>query len=147
MSEVNDFSSREQAEKRFNAVNRRNRGGAKKRDRSRDNRSKIITIRLSEVELADLNRKAKKHGVSRSQYMRAVLTDKELESAPDEKLSEFVQSRFFTEFSRQGNNLNQIAHRLNANDETAKDDLGYLVDGNNQLYELMLEVFSEKGVK
>lgn len=87
-------------------------------------RPKQIVIRLSEEELAQLKKKVEQSGKSQQQYIIEALTQKQVINTDGIK-------EIYPELKRQGNNLNQIAKKLNEN--------GY-VDYKHELPNTMKEV-------
>lgn len=75
-------------------------------------RSAVLTVRLNKPDLADLDELAKKHGLSRAEAARAVLT-----RAVDVFQAEPRETEAILELTQQlhavGGNLNQIARALN----------------------------------
>lgn len=87
-------------------------------------RPKQIVIRLSEEELAQIKEKVEQSGKSQQQYIIEALTQSNIVNLDGLK-------EIYPELKRQGNNLNQIAKKLNEN--------GY-VDYKQELPNTMKEV-------
>ena len=87
-------------------------------------RPKQIVIRVSEEELAQIKKKVEQSGKSQQQYIIEALTQKQVINTDGIK-------EIYPELKRQGNNLNQIAKKLNEN--------GY-VDYKHELPDTMKEV-------
>lgn len=87
-------------------------------------RPKQIVIRLSEEELAQVKKKVEQSGKNQQQYIIEALTQKKIVNTDGIK-------KIYPELKQQGNNLNQIAKKLNEN--------GY-VDYKNELFNTMKEV-------
>lgn len=71
-------------------------------------RPKQIVIRVSEEELAQIKKKVEQSGKSQQQYIIEALTQKQVINTDGIK-------EIYPELKRQGNNLNQIAKKLNEN--------------------------------
>ena len=87
-------------------------------------RPKQIVIRVSEEELAQIKEKVEQSGKSQQQYIIEALTQSNIVNLDGLK-------EIYPELKRQGNNLNQIAKKLNEN--------GY-VDYKQELPNTMKEV-------
>ena len=87
-------------------------------------RPKQIVIRVSEEEMEQIKKKVKKSGKSQQQYIIEALTQQQVINTDGIK-------EIYPELKRQGNNLNQIAKKLNEN--------GY-VDYKHELPNTMKEV-------
>ena len=87
-------------------------------------RPKQIVIRVSEEELEAIKKKVEQSGKSQQQYIIEALTQKQVVNLDGLK-------EIYPELKRQGNNLNQIAKKLNEN--------GY-VDYKQELPNTMKEV-------
>lgn len=87
-------------------------------------RPKQIVIRVSEEELVQIKKKVEQSGKSQQQYIIEALTQKQVINTDGIK-------EIYPELKRQGNNLNQIAKKLNEN--------GY-VDYKHELPDTMKEV-------
>lgn len=89
-------------------------------------RPKQIVIRVSEEELAQIKEKVEQSGKSQQQYIIEALTQSNIVNLDGLK-------EIYPELKRQGNNLNQIAKKLNEN------GYGY-VDYKQELPNTMKEV-------
>ena len=87
-------------------------------------RPKQIVIRVSEEELAQIKKKVEQSGKSQQQYIIEALTQKQVINTDGIK-------EIYPELKRQGNNLNQIAKKLNENGD---------VDYKHELPDTMKEV-------
>ena len=78
-------------------------------------KSKIVGVRLSEVEYAEAKEKAERQNVSLPTYFReAVLSKVETKGRPAPRSFDVkLLSMTIGALGKIGNNLNQIAHRLN----------------------------------
>lgn len=122
-----------EADAYFASVSKRSHKLGRPKRKPEDKRSITVKLRLNLQELAILDARARAQGMTRSAFLRSMIYDEPVSHSSDEALKSLVQSRFFTEFSRQGNNLNQIARKLNSGDESAKEALQSIVDTYNHL--------------
>ncbi len=93
-----------------------------------------ICLRLSAEEKERLEHSARTCGLSKTAYLRRLILGKEVKARPSQEIKALR-----TEIHQIGNNINQIARRVNAGiarPEDAKRGL-YLLD---QVYELMYQV-------
>lgn len=74
-----------------------------------DGKSERVTFRLTPKEKNLLDKKAKKAGMNRSEYLSSLLLGKQTFVDVDTK----ELTNLYTELAREGNNLNQIAAALN----------------------------------
>lgn len=70
-------------------------------------RTKQVVLRLSEIEFAILQDKVKESGQSQQEYLRKAALKKKIQNNQ-------VIKDLYIELQRQGNNINQIAKKLNS---------------------------------
>lgn len=76
-----------------------------------------LSVRLTKSERADLQVKADKSGCTKSEYIRKILSDREIKQVVIPQINREVNqemAQLKMELVRQGVNLNQIARALNA---------------------------------
>ena len=73
-------------------------------------RSRKITLRFTEEELAALDKKAKKAGLPRERFCRRVLNDTIVQEAPPAEFSELIR-----QVKRTGSNIDQLLKMARAN--------------------------------
>ena len=97
-------------------------------------RPKQIVIRVSEEELAQIKEKVEQSGKSQQQYIIEALTQSNIVNLDGLK-------EIYPELKRQGNNLNQIAKKLNENGyvDYKQEYQQRFQDLNNQIEKLKLE--------
>ena len=98
-------------------------------------RNREVRVRLSEDELAVLNRDTEKSGWSREKYMRALIAHSPIKSKPAMDLVSVLRN-----LQQINNNMNQIA--LKANTLNFVDTVAYWenVDGLKKTIQELLEV-------
>ena len=72
-------------------------------------RSCVVSFHVNEKELAHLNRQVAASGLSREEYLRSLITGKEIHPRPCTHHTELVR-----QISGLCNNANQLAHRANS---------------------------------
>ena len=87
-------------------------------------RPKQIVIRVSEEELAQIKEKVEQSGKSQQQYIIEALTQSNIVNLDGLK-------EIYPELKRQGNNLNQIAKKLNENGYV--DQYNLITDNQKEL--------------
>ena len=93
-----------------------------------------MCLRLSQEEKQRLDHDAEQCRLSKNVYLRRLITGAAVKARPSQEIKELR-----TEIHRIGNNINQIAYRLNAgiaDSEEAKRGLLLL----DQVYELMYQI-------
>ncbi len=77
-------------------------------------RSNIITLKLTDIELAVLNEAADVTGLSRSEYMRKLLLEKQINHQIEVVADMNDLRKLVSEYGKIGSNLNQIAKHFNS---------------------------------
>jgi CRISPR/Cas system CSM-associated protein Csm2 small subunit len=116
-----------------NADMRKNRGAFVNRKRP-----KQIVIRLSEQEFEDLKIKVEQSGKNQQQYIIEALTKKRVVNT--DGLKEVAG-----ELKRQGNNLNQIAKRLNQMEPVSYGQFQEDIKEFTQIWQLLKQSLQELG--
>lgn len=98
-------------------------------------RSETLTIRLTKAEKASLLAKAKRAKTNLTEYLLAVSRDTKILLPPD-------TSPIVLELKRIGNNLNQIAAKVNSG-VTYVAGLQGVIENQNKVYELLLKLTEE----
>ena len=98
-------------------------------------RSETLTIRLTKAEKASLLAKAKRAKTNLTEYLLAVSRDTKILLPPD-------TSPIVLELKRIGNNLNQIAAKVNSG-VTYVAGLQGVIENQNKVYELLLKLMEE----
>lgn len=93
-----------------------------------------MTVRVTEAELSELEEKAAKAGMKKSDYIRAAI--KKSEVYPMEEVQKLV-----VQVAKVGNNLNQIARVLNTNpNSSASANLKLLVEDFGAIKECLWSI-------
>ena len=97
---------------------------------------KNYTVRLSEQEQKTLLKKAGECGMKPSQYIRKLITEGGMVdmSLPEQRRD------LINQIARIGNNVNQIAHRANADGWISEWDVERVIAKMEEVKELMREV-------
>ena len=93
-------------------------------------RSETLTIRLTKSEKAAIAAKAKRAGMNLTEYIAALSRDSQIVAPPD-------LSPVLVQLKRIGNNLNQIAAKVNAG-VTYAPGLNEVMQMQSELYKLLL---------
>lgn len=101
-------------------------------------RPKQIVIRLSEQEFEDLKIKVEQSGKTQQQYIIEALTKKRVVNT--DGLKEVAR-----ELKRQGNNLNQIAKRLNQMDPISYGQFQEDIKEFTQIWQLLKQSLQKLG--
>ena len=75
-------------------------------------RSNIITLKLTDIELAVLNEAANVTGLSRSEYVRKLLLEKQINHQIEVVADMNDLRKLVSEYGKIGSNLNQISCQL-----------------------------------
>lgn len=106
-------------------------------------RNREIKVRMTEDELKDLDRKVKKSGMrSREKFCRACFRDVVIKESPPKEFSLLI-----TEVRHIGNNLNQVARRLNCyalGDRPDATEVDKAIRGVNDTVDLLYSTFTPK---
>ena len=100
-------------------------------------RDRDLHLRLSDIELITLERKARELNVSKSTVLRLLIMDGM--AARTTNFSTEETKALLFELNRIGNNINQIAYRVNAKNLFGIDEVEHL----KHLYEGVLDAFSK----
>lgn len=98
-------------------------------------RSETLTIRLTKAEKAALTAKARKAKMTLTEYILAVSKDTKIVLPPE-------TAPIILELKRIGNNLNQLAAKVNSG-VTYVADLTEIIENQNKVYELLLTLTEE----
>lgn len=100
---------------------------------------KNYTVRLSEQEQKTLLKKAGECGMKPSQYIRKLITEGGMVdmSLPEQRRD------FINQIARIGNNINQIAHRANADRWISEYSVKSVEDHLKEIQKLMKEVLAK----
>ncbi len=98
-------------------------------------RSETVTIRLTKAEKASLTAKAKSAKMTLTEYILAVSRDKKIVLPPD-------TAPIILELKRIGNNLNQIAVRVNSG-MAYVPDLADVMEKQDKIYGSLLNLTEE----
>jgi hypothetical protein len=91
---------------------------------------KRINITVSNEQYNKLNEIAKLYSIRVGTYCKMTLSHEKLPQLPKNKINE----KYFVELNRIGNNINQIARKINANER--QDEMTVLLE----LKEMLLEI-------
>ena len=86
---------------------------AQKKKEKNLKRSNIITLKLTDIELAVLNEAADVTGLSRSEYLRKLLLEKQINHQIEVVADMNDLRKLVSEYGKIGSNLNQIAKHFN----------------------------------
>ena len=111
-------------------------------------RKNVVKTRLDDAELFVLDWRAKQSGISRSEYLRRLIfrgfhPKIQVTCRDDEMLAEI--GKLTTAMDRIGNNLNQIARRLNTYDEPYPELSEEVKDAISDLTDLKYKVLKVTG--
>ena len=98
-------------------------------------RSETLTVRLTKAEKAAIIAKSKKAKMTLTEYVLAVSRDTKIVLPPD-------TAPIILELKRIGNNLNQIAARVNSG-MAYVPDLTDVMENQNKIYGLLLNLTEE----
>jgi hypothetical protein len=93
---------------------KRRRTMAPKKKEKNLKRSNIITLKLTDIELAVLNEAADVTGLSRSEYVRKLLLEKQINHQIEVVADMNNLRKLVSEYGKIGSNLNQIAKHFNS---------------------------------
>jgi len=106
--------------------------------------SKMITIRVTKNEYANLQKTAEKFNLPISTLIKKVATGKKVTASKPAKKVSVADPKLLTELNRIGNNINQIAHTLNIakssgtiNSTTIIQATAILIDIEDQLQDVI----------
>ena len=88
-----------------------------KKKESELNHPNFVAVRLSDVELHLLDQSASALGISRSEFLRKVLTEKEIQNRIEIVTDMESLRKLVSEYGKIGSNLNQIARYFNSGGE------------------------------
>ena len=100
--------------------------------------AKLLPIRLTEAELADLHLQAERAGLSLTELVRQRATSGKV--TPKRGLAD---AQLLSELNRVGVNLNQIAHAMNAGGVTSPDRVDALAAKLDTLFDKWLGLDTE----
>ena len=96
-----------------------------------------LCLRLDEPEAARLRADAKRCGLSKTAYLRRLIMGMEVKARPSEEIK-----KLRTEIHHIGNNVNQIARKINAG-FGKREDVEQIQTLMKQMYGLMYEIAKE----
>ena len=99
-----------------------------------------ICLRLNTDEAQKLITNAKACGLTRTAYLRRLLNGYDLKPRPSAELEALR-----TEIHQIGNNINQIARRLNEHDSIYETEMDEIVDEQKGLKELLSQLLQRLG--
>ena len=108
-------------------------------------RSNIITLKLTDIELAVLNEAADVTGLSRSEYVRKLLLEKQINHQIEVVADMNDLRKLVSEYGKIGSNLNQIARYFNTGGDSSaemKDEIRQCI---SDLFSLRKEVLRMAG--
>lgn len=88
-----------------------------KKKESELNHPHFVAVRLSDMELHLLNQSASALGISRSEYLRKMLAEKEIQNRIEIVTDMESLRKLVSEYGKIGSNLNQIARYFNSGGE------------------------------
>ena len=98
-------------------------------------RSETLTVRLTKAEKAAIVAKSKRAKMTLTEYLLAVSRDTKIVLPPD-------IAPIILELKRIGNNLNQIAAKVNSG-VTYVENLTEIIENQNKIYDLLLKLTEE----
>lgn len=98
-------------------------------------RSETLTVRLTKAEKAAIIAKSKRAKMTLTEYLLAVSRDTKIVLPPD-------IAPIILELKRIGNNLNQIATKVNSG-MTYVENLTDVIENQNKIYDLLLKLTEE----
>ena len=98
-------------------------------------RSETLTVRLTKAEKAAIIAKSKRAKMTLTEYLLAVSRDTKIVLPPD-------IAPIILELKRIGNNLNQIAAKVNSG-VTYVENLTEIIENQNKIYDLLLKITEE----
>ena len=98
-------------------------------------RSETLTVRLTKAEKAAIVAKSKRAKMTLTEYLLAVSRDTKIVLPPD-------IAPIILELKRIGNNLNQIAAKVNSG-VTYVENLTEIIENQNKIYDLLLKITEE----
>ena len=98
-------------------------------------RSETLTVRLTKSEKAAVIAKSKKAKMTLTEYLLMVSRDTKIVLPPD-------TAPIVLELKRIGNNLNQIAAKVNSG-VTYVENLTEVIENQNKIYDLLLKLMEE----
>ena len=90
-----------------------------------------LCLRLSSEEQAQLECDARRCGLSKTAYLRRLILGAEIKARPTQEIKDLR-----TEIHHIGNNINQIAKRLNESGRAYDTDLAEILERQKQLWGL-----------
>lgn len=105
----------------------------------------FVAVRLTDAEMALLDQGASTLGISRSEYLRKILLDKEITNRIEVVADMDQLRKLISEYGKTGSNLNQIARYFNTGGESSaemKDEIHQCI---SDLFSLRKEVLRMAG--
>lgn len=95
-------------------------------------RNNSLLIYLSEKEDRHLESQSKKAGLSKSEFIRKLIMQVDLHPRPPDNISQLIR-----EINPIGNNINQIARRVNNDDEVSQKQIEEIFRLLGEIYRLV----------
>ena len=108
-------------------------------------RSNIITLKLTDIELAMLNEAAGITGLSRSEYLRKLLLEKQINHQIEVVADMNDLRKLVSEYGKIGSNLNQIAKHFNSSESQSHAVKNEIHQCITDLFQLRKEVLKLAG--
>lgn len=99
-------------------------------------RNETLTVRLTKTEKSEIITKAKRSKMNLTEYIVALTRQTEIVLPPD-------TAPIIIELKRIGNNLNQIAAKVNSG-AAYVPDLKSVIENQNRVYDLLLNLSGDK---
>ena len=109
-------------------------------------RSRVVKTRMTEEEYADFAARLAPYGISQSEFIRRAIQGASIRPVVtvspvnDELLA--ALGKLTAEYGRIGNNLNQIARRLNAQGQMYDTEMEEMLQKQDELWQMMRKLLS-----
>lgn len=98
-------------------------------------REKRIELKLSDSEYAEIEKQAKRTGMTRTQLIRQLIMGNQIRARPPEEYLKLVRA-----INAIGNNINQIARVANAQKYVDREQIKHIVDYLDEIMEKVREI-------
>lgn len=129
----------------LNVISKRRSNVTKRRIENKYKRKTIITLRLTDMELATLDKACQNVNLSRSAYIRELIMHKTPQIHFDVVADMSELRRLVGEYGKIGSNLNQIAKHFNSGGERSLVIQDEILQCINELFSLSKEVLKLAG--
>jgi len=102
-------------------------------------RTARLEMRLFPEEMEILEKKAAKHGMNKTEYLRDLILFGGVRETKREILSDENFKKLLYELNRIGNNINQIAYNSNLKKSTGREEIKAL----SESYDTLLQLYSD----